>query len=136
MNKTKKLFTILVILAIIGVSFFIGLFVGQLNGAKANGAVMSESQTFYAIIEEIIENDGVTRLLVKGLEINDINYRTKYYFSIDDNIKMTWRGEKISVSDLDIGDNISITFTDEMILAIHPAPLTEVIKIQLLDDEK
>ena len=49
---------------------------------------------------------------------------------------MTWRGEKIKVSDLKVGNNIAITFTDEMLTSISPTPLTEVVKIQILDNEK
>ncbi len=41
---------------------------------------------------------------------------------------MTWRGEKVKVSDLKEGNNISITFTDEKINDISPTPLREVIK--------
>ena len=33
------------------------------------------------------------------------------------------------------GDNISITFTDEIINDISPTPLEEVVKIQLLRDD-
>lgn len=49
---------------------------------------------------------------------------------------MTWRGEKVKVSDLKVEYNISITFTDEIINDIAPTPLSEVVKIQILDDER
>ena len=91
-------------------------------------------------IEENIEsikkyNDGSIHLNVKGLEINDINYRGNFTFKVDDSIDMTWRGEKINISDLKEGDNISITFTDEIINDISPTPLKEVVKVQLLRDD-
>ena len=94
-------------------------------------------QTFYANIESIKQyNDGSFHLHVKGLEVNDINYRGDFTFKVDDSMNMTWRGEKIKVADLKVGSNISITFTDETIYDISPTPLQEVVRIQILDDEK
>lgn len=49
---------------------------------------------------------------------------------------MTWRGEEVKVTDLKEGSNISITFTDEIINEISPTLLEEVVKIQILDDER
>ena len=81
-------------------------------------------------------NDGSFHINVKGLEINDINYRGNFTFKVDNSMDMTWRGEKIKVSDFKVGNNIAITFTDEMLTSISPTPLTEVVKIQILDDER
>src|SRR5699024_327240 len=93
-------------------------------------------QTFYANIESIKQyNDGGFHINVRGLEINDINYRGDFTFTINDNIDMTWRGEKIGISDLKEGDIISITFTDEGLRDISPTPLQEVVKVQLLSDD-
>lgn len=138
MSKNRKVICILGILIIVAISFVIGLFVGQANAPKKDLAIRKVvSQTFYATIESIKQyNDGSMHVNVKGLEVNDINYRGNYTFTINDNMEMTWRGENINLSDLKVGSNISITFTDEMILAISPSPLREVIKVQLLDDEK
>ena len=94
-------------------------------------------QTFYAKIESIKQyNDGSFHVNVKGLEVNDINYRGNFTFKVDDSIKMTWRGEEVKVTDLKEGSNISITFTDEIINEISPTLLEEVVKIQILDDER
>lgn len=49
---------------------------------------------------------------------------------------MNWRGEKVKISDLKEGNKISITFTDEIINDISPTPLKEIVKIQILDDER
>ena len=38
--------------------------------------------------------------------------------------------------DLKEGNKISITFTDEIINDISPTPLKEIVKIQILDDER
>lgn len=138
MNSKQKIITIVGILAIIGVSFVVGLFIGQMNAPKNDLAIRKvPSQTFYAKIESIKQyNDGSFHINAKGLEVNDINYRGNFSFKVDDNIDMTWIGEKVKVSDLKVGDNISITFTDEMITSISPTPLMEVTKVQLLEDKK
>lgn len=137
MSSKKKFFMVLGILVIIGVSFVIGLFVGQRNAPETNLSINRvDTQTFYACIESINEyNDGSIHINVKGLEINDINYRGDFTFKVDDNIDMSWRGEKINISDLKEGDNISITFADETLYDISPTPLQEVLKVQLLEDE-
>lgn len=133
MSNKKKLFIILGLIAIMVVFFFGGVFVGQSQRAKPDLLLTTTGQTFYATITQIRENSSIS---VKGLEINDINYRGKFNFSIKDNTIMTWRSESINISDLNVGDTISITFTDETIADIYPTPLNEVVKIQLLDDEK
>jgi len=128
-NKLK----ILIILFFLFISFFLGLYIGQSNSSKPDVLITTNGQTFYATVTQIRENNKIS---VKGLEINDINYRGEFYFTIEDNTILTWRGINISVSDLNIGDNISITFSDEMLASIYPTPIENVEKIQLLDDEK
>lgn len=138
MKNKQKVFIVIGILVIIGVSFGVGLFIGQKNAPKNDLAINKVvGQTFYANIENIKQyNDGSFHLNVTGLEVNDINYRGIFTFKVDDSMDMTWRGEKVKVSDLKEGNNISITFTDEKINDISPTPLREVIKIQILDDER
>src|SRR5574344_1656723 len=138
MSSKQKVFIVIGMIVIIGVSFGVGLFIGQKNASK-NDLVIRKvvGQTFYANIESMEQyNDGSFHINVKGLDINDINYRGNFTFKVDDSMDMTWRGEKVKVSDLKEGNNISITFTDETINDISPTPLIEVIKIQVLDDER
>ena len=137
MSSKQKVFIVIGMIIIIGVSFVVGLFIGQQNAPKNDLAIRKVvGQTFYANIESIKQyNDGSFHINVKGLEINDINYRGNFTFKVDDSIDMTWRGEKINISDLKEGDNISITFTDEIINDISPTLLEEVVKIQLLRDD-
>ena len=138
MSSKQKFLTVIGMIVIIGVSFVVGLFVGQRN-APRNDLVINKvvGQIFYANIESIKQyNDGSFHLNVKGLEVNDINYRGNFTFKVDDSMNMTWRGEKVKVSELKVGSTIAITFTDEMLTSISPTPLTEVVKIQILDDEK
>ena len=138
MKSTQKILIIIGIIIIMGVSFVLGIFVRQMNAPKNDLAFTKVSgQTFYANIESIKQyNDGSFHINVKGLDVNDINYRGNFTFKVDDNMDMTWRGEKVKVSDLKEGNNISITFTDEIVNDISPTPLREVIKIQILDDER
>ena len=81
--------------------------------------------TFYAVIEEIREN----RLLVQGLEINDING-----LAVGDKTELIWRGVPITLKDLRAGNTVSVTYTGE-VLEISPAQVSDVLRIQLLDDE-
>jgi len=91
----------------------------------------TNSQTFYAEIKNI----NNTSLLVDGLEVNDINYRGEFSFKITEETKLEWRNTTIDISDLDEGDNISITFEGE-IQETYPANINDVVRIQLLDNEK
>ena len=139
MSGKQKVFIIIGMIIIIVVSFTVGLFIGKMNVVNDDLAISKVvyGQTFYANIESIKQyNDGSFHLNVKGLEINDINYRGNFTFKVDDSIKMTWRGEEVKVTDLKEGSNISITFTDEIINEISPTLLEEVVKIQILDDER
>ena len=132
----KELKVILVIMLVI-IALVIGYFVGYKRGydkiesASQNVNYNNEQQTFYAEIKEINNNNA---FLVEGLSVNDINYRGEFTFSVIGETKLEWRGTEISISDLKVGDNISITFDGE-ILDTYPAQIKEVIKIQLLDDE-
>ncbi len=137
MSNKQRIFIVIGLTLIIVVSFISGLLIGQKNSPKNNLAVREVyGETFYASIESIKQyNDGSFHINVNGLEVNDINYRGDFTFTIDDSMDMTWRGEKIKVSNLKEGNTISITFVDEVFSDISPTPLTEVVKIQILDDE-
>ena len=94
----------------------------------------SYADVFYATIEKITQYNGKTVLLVKGLEVNDINHRGEYDFSIDEDTKLEWRYTEIDVSKLKVGQNISITFTGD-VLESYPARLKKVTKVIVLSDE-
>lgn len=89
---------------------------------------------FYAKIKKISVYNGITNILVEGPEINDINHRGLFTFSIKDDTKILWRGTEIKLSDLKEGQNVSITSTG-FVEETYPAGLTEVPRIILLDDE-
>ena len=89
-----------------------------------------ESETCYAVIEEIRDSE----LVVQGLEMNDINKRGRFQFHITEETEVSWRGIPITLSDLQKGDLISITYTG-LIQEISPAVILDVTKVQALGDE-
>ena len=89
---------------------------------------------FNAKIKAIREYNGITTILIEGLETNDINHRGEFDFSIDNDTELLWNNTKIEVSDLKEGQDVSITSTGE-VLESYPAQLTKVTKIIVLEDE-
>lgn len=72
---------------------------------------------------------------VKGLSVNDINFRSEYVFSVNENTALIWRGTNITVDDLDAGDNVMIAFKGS-VMESFPEQIANVTLIQLLEDEK
>ena len=133
----KKTFIIIGVIFAVCISFVIGLLVGQYNKAKTDLLIRkAEGTTFYAKIDSIRENNGTINISATGLDVNNINWRGKYNFSIKESTDIVWRGVKIPVSDLGVKNNIAITITDETIPDVVPTPLQEIEKIELLDDKK
>ena len=132
-KKTKTVGWALVMLcysvALAGVSGWIGYKVA--SGRVEDAAPAARPQTFYATVSDIRDN-AVT---VTGMEVNDINFRGEFCFSGTEETEITWRYTDISLGDLEAGDNVSITFTGE-VMETSPAQIQGVEMIQLLDDEK
>lgn len=134
-KRLKVLCVILSIIIVIGLIFFVIDYNKFKNEQKAiSNSEQNEADVFYATVEKITEYNGITTVLVKGLDVNDINHRGEYDFSIDDDTKLLWHGTEIKKSDLKEGQNISITSTGE-VLERYPAGLTKVTKIIVLDDK-
>ncbi|MFU2362254.1 MAG: hypothetical protein ACM67R_00520 [Clostridiales bacterium] len=133
----KRTFIIIGVILAVGISFAIGLLVGQYNKAKTDLLIRkAEGTTFYAKIDSIWEDNGTIHISATGLDVNNINWRGKYNFSVKENTDIIWMDVKIPVSALGKKNNIAITITDEIILDIVPTPLREIEKIELLDDKK
>lgn len=133
----KKTFIIIGVIFAVCISFVIGLLVGQYNKAKTDLLIRkAEGTTFYAKIDNIREDNGIIHISATGLDVNNINWRGKYNFSVKENTDIIWMDVKIPVSALGAKNNIAITITDEIILDIVPTPLQEIEKIELLDDKK
>ena len=108
-----------------------------LCGGAATGILYSAgyknaypTQTFYETVSKIEGNN----LTVQGMDENDVNYRGAFWFPAEEVTEITWRNTDISIEDLDVGDQISVSFTGE-ILATYPAKITQVEAIRLLEDE-
>lgn len=101
-----------------------------------------KEDVFNAKIKRISEYNGITTVLIKGLESNDINHRGEFDFSIDNNTQILWiepNSTKSSYTAIDSsklkeGQNISITSTG-YVLESSPAQLTKVTKVIVLEDE-
>lgn len=133
----KRTFIIIGVILAVGISFAIGLLVGQYNKAKTDLLIRkAEGTTFYAKIDSIREDNGTIHISATGLDVNNINWRGKYNFSVKENTDIIWMDVKIPVSAFGKKNNIAITITDEIILDIVPTPLREIEKIELLDDKK
>ena len=117
------------------VSLILSGVLGYCIGSNSNSDIYNDaeiySQTFYAKITRIKENN----FSVSGLSVNDINFRGKFNFAITDDTSLEWRYTEIQISDLNVGDIISITFNGD-ILETYPASIHGVSRIQLLEDEK
>lgn len=129
MMKKKMILYILIVLVVAIGCYFIGYKVAY--DRIENNQTSNQSVTFYAKITDITDNI----FSVKGIELNDINYRGEFDFQVIGETEIVWRGTPMNISEFDVGDYIAITCTGE-IQETYPAHIADVVKIQLLDDEK
>lgn len=73
-------------------------------------------------------------IYVNGLDINDINHRGKFSFSIDADIKFFWKHKEIKLSDLKEGQTVAITSIG-YVYENGAGYLTKVARVTLLDDK-
>ena len=120
------------------ISYFLGAVItyrkldNSLNNQKIN------YQSFYATITDIKDTgfEKEPKLIeVKGLDINDINFRGNFEFLVTEATELEWRYTMLEPNELEIGDNIAIIFTGN-IEEKDPASINDVLKIQLLGDKK
>jgi len=111
---------VLIVIALIG-----GFLIGRLTAPTEN------ARTFYASIEK----NEANYVLVLGLDVNDINHRSHFDFSKKDGIELIWRNTEIAWDDLDVGDNVAVTYTGE-VQETYPAGIIKVLRVELLEDEK
>lgn len=122
----KKIALVVSIVVLMLISAAGGLLVGYQLGMDTG---KNSTQTFYATIDSV--NGAVVQ--VTGLEINDINFRWRYDFSVADDTKIIWRYTELDESVLKAGQRVAITF-DGSIQETDPAGITHVNRIVLLDD--
>ena len=123
--RKKKLIKSIGIVAIMCCVAIISFFAGKMSTSDMG------AETFYASIESINDNF----FIVQGLEVNDINKRGHFKFSVDDGTTFEWHNTEIQIDDLQVGDTISITYSSD-VAESDPAGIQNIIKIVLLDDEK
>lgn len=98
---------------------------------EENNLNIMDCYTFYATLSEKFDN-GTT--LIKGLEINNINYRSEFWVTIDEDTRITWRGIEIDPANLEVGDIVSVTFTG-MVQEVYPPVIAEpLVKLEYLGD--
>lgn len=124
MKKNTLIKTVGIVIIICCVAV-ISYLVGRLNVPDVN------TKTFYATVESINGNSFV----VQGLEVNDINSRGQFTFTVEDTTALEWHNTEIQISDLQAGDTISVTYSGG-VTETYPAGIENIIKIVLLDDEK
>lgn len=120
----KKAITALAAALLLCAGFLLGRF-------TAGPAEEGTAAVFHA---EILERDGPA-FLVNGLGCNDVNHRGGFTFSVKDDTPLLWRGTEITLDDLEAGGRIAVTYSGT-VLEIYPAQLPDILRIDLLEDEK
>lgn len=90
---------------------------------------VQDCTTIYATISQI--SGGKVR--ADGLEVNDINGRGSFSFTLSEDTPITWHHTKIALSALQKGDTIAITYTGDT-KETSPVQLEQVVKVEVLDD--
>lgn len=126
MKKPMKMICAIVILLAVAAG---GFFAGRVSVGEQPAPLFA--QTFYATVEQI--GDGW--LLVEGLEVNDINHRSQFTFSVREDTKLMWHYTDLLFEELKVGQNVAVTYTGP-VLETYPARLTNVLRIELLNDSK
>lgn len=129
MKKHKKMMIVCLLLVVAIGFYFIGYKVA--HDRLKNEQINNQMVTFYAEITDIRDSD----IRVQGLDVNDINHRGHFTFTIVEETELVWNGTTMIPSELNVGDLISITYTGGL-LETSPAQICEVVKVQLLDDNK
>lgn len=109
--------------------FVIGFCVGRCTLSTVSNGDDRDTTTFYATVESV-DSAGI---LVKGLDVNDINHRGEFSLAIDENTAITWRGTPLKTDDLKVGNRVSVTYNSE-VQETYPAGIAKVIRIDLLED--
>lgn len=126
-HKVAIVLTIAVLIVGILISYFAGYKAAYNNYEESLSQTSTfDIQTFYAEVKEVGDNT----ILVEGISLNDESYRGEFRYDVWKETKLEWRNTPISLSDLDEGDLVSIT------LVTDRGGITDIFKVQLLDDDK
>ena len=127
--KRKALPLIAVLLAACLLVLSAALFFGRQAGGQK--PAWDEAALFHA---EIVARDGAF-FHVNGLSCNDVNGRGEFTFTVGEDTPLLWRHTPITLEDLQPGGRVAVTYAGD-VLETYPAQLTQVLKIELLEDEK
>ncbi len=86
--------------------------------------------TFYAIVTEMLNN----QLVLKGLDINSLNFRSFYIAHIEEYTSLTFNGAEASLEDFSVGDLVSVRFTQGK-SQMYPSELNRTEEIEILVKE-
>ena len=131
MKRFQKTIIAVIVLVAVAVGFYFVGYKTAYDRIEESPGSLGIPQTFYATITEINGND----FTVEGLDINDINYQGAFTFSVTAETELVWRGTEMQVEEFDIGDIISVSFTG-LVQESYPGHILDVVRVQLLDDEK
>ena len=129
MTVKKRVLVVLGAAVLLAGAFVGGFFVGKNNTQKETDLPNCE-----AVDAGIISVNGAN-FHVEGLDVNDINGREEFTFSVKENTRLVWRGTEIPLSDFQSGDMIAFYWRG-LILESYPAQVQNVVMIKLLDDER
>ena len=118
MKRYQKTIIAVIVLVSVAVGFYFVGYKTAYDRIEESPGSSSIPQTFYATITEINGNN----FTVEGL---DIIAETE----------LVWRGTEMQVEEFDIGDIISVSFTG-LVQESYPGHILDVVRVQLLDDEK
>ena len=127
MRKWKIVVSVIVLVVAAAGFYLLGF---TMAGGTKN---RSEELTFYAEITDISGADS-SYFTVRGLEVNDVNFRGDFTFSVTEDTEIEWNFTEIAPEQLQVGDFIAVTFTGD-IQESDPAHIGNVVKIRLLEDE-
>lgn len=88
--------------------------------------------TFTATIEDIVQYNGHTTVLVNAEEGEDSSFSGEYDFSVDQDTKLIRNGRDVKVSELEIGQKVLIVGSGD-IMERYPAGLSKVLEVEILE---
>ncbi|MBQ8379947.1 MAG: DUF4362 domain-containing protein [Clostridia bacterium] len=133
---SKKISIIIILIMLIISLVFLGITLK--NSKDLNKEIPDEEVElltsgimFYAEVKEVYDN----KILVDGLDVNNINFQGEFEVPILESTTIKYNGETIELTNLKVGDKISVIFDGE-ILETYPAVVKKVREIELFSEQQ